>query len=111
MLIEVMVWYNAGARLLPPRRPTRPTMLTTGPMMTVSLFAYFVTFLIRVTQTCSRVDKSDSDIEDDSRERRMTLMEEALLLGLKDREVRASHTLCALVMCAGVHIILERLHQ
>src|SRR4051794_34332782 len=32
--------------------------------------------------------KSDSDNEDDSRQRRLTLMEEILLLGLKDREVR-----------------------
>lgn len=37
----------------------------------------------------SRRDEQDDDDKGDSKETRLTLMEEVLLLGLKDREVRA----------------------
>lgn len=37
----------------------------------------------------SRRDEQDEDDKGDSKETRLTLMEEVLLLGLKDREVRA----------------------
>lgn len=60
----------------------RVTMTRTMPLM------------IQVAQRClllrsnhrHNAGKSDSDGEDDSRSRRLTLMEEILLLGLKDRE-------------------------
>lgn len=39
--------------------------------------------------TQSRRDEQDDDDKGDSKETRLTLMEEVLLLGLKDREVRA----------------------
>ncbi|MBZ3890018.1 Golgi phosphoprotein 3 [Sciurus carolinensis] len=40
----------------------------------------------------SRPDEQDDDDESDSKETRLTLMEEVLLLGLKDQEVWAQRT-------------------
>lgn len=56
-------------------------------------------------------DRGDEDVEDvDSKETRLTLMEEVLLLGLKDKEVDCcSRTffMCYNVAVVGVHVVLE----
>lgn len=63
-------------------------------------------------------DGRDSDAEDvDSKETRLTLMEEVLLLGLKDKEVNVKLNLLTSVIIKiitlfnlGLYILLERLH-
>ena len=59
-------------------------------------------------------DRDDERDNDDDKETRLTLMEEVLLLGLKDREVGALSSLsCAWKQrfCpSGLYIILERLY-
>lgn len=57
-----------------------------------------------------RDDERDGD--DDDKEARLTLMEEVLLLGLKDREVRSIEIflinwICCLFSFVGLYIILE----
>ena len=59
-------------------------------------------------------NKDDERDSDDDKETRLTLMEEVLLLGLKDREVRSPavepSTPTACLFHPGLHFILERLH-
>lgn len=59
--------------------------------------------------------KQEEDVEDgDSKETRLTLMEEVLLLGLKDKEVSfirlVSNMQIKLELMLGLHFFLERLH-
>ena len=61
-------------------------------------------------------NKDDERDSDDDKETRLTLMEEVLLLGLKDREVRSlacrrpSNLRITYLLLLGLHLILERLH-
>ena len=50
---------------------------------------------------------SESDSQDDDKMARLTLMEEILLLGLKDREVLAFSSNLSLTSILGLHIVLE----
>lgn len=55
------------------------------------------------SQTLDKKHDRDEDVEDvDSKETRLTLMEEVLLLGLKDKEVRC-YVYCGVkVLCGGL---------
>ena len=53
--------------------------------------------------TSNQIDRDDERDQDDDKETRLTLMEEVLLLGLKDREVR-------FLVCFLVSIIHDSFH-